>query len=66
MGVAVHDGTLAGRVGVADTVLRPSGKVVLDGKTYDAISLQGLIEQGCEVIVERVEANQVYVRRKAV
>ena len=66
VGVAVHDGTLAGRVGVADTVLRPSGKVVLDGKTYDAISLQGLIEQGCEVIVERVEANQVYVRRKAV
>ena len=66
VGVAVHDGALAGRVGVADTVLRPSGKVVLDGKTYDAISLQGLIEQGCEVIVERVEANQVYVRRKAV
>lgn len=64
VGVAVHGDSLVGQEGKAETVLRPSGKVIIGGKSYDAVSVQGMLEQGCEVVVERVETNQVYVRRK--
>jgi membrane-bound serine protease (ClpP class) len=52
---------LAGREGVAATVLRPSGKVAIDGEWYDGISESGFIEKGAAVRVVRFENAQVYV-----
>lgn len=62
VGVAIHGDNLVGKVGIAETVLRPSGKVLIDGVQHDAVSVYGMLEKGTKVTVERVEANQVYVR----
>lgn len=53
--------SLVGKIGVAATVLRPSGRVMIDGMYYDAVSLKGFIEQGDEVMVRRYENFQLYV-----
>jgi membrane-bound serine protease (ClpP class) len=52
---------LVGREGIAATVLRPSGKVIIDGTYYDGISESGFIERGARVTVVRSENAQVYV-----
>lgn len=54
--------SLVGKQGVATTILKPSGKVNIEGKNYDAIALVGFIEPGTTVVVDRHEAGQVYVR----
>lgn len=55
---------LAGKTGTAWTVLRPSGKVRIEDKIYDAVSLYGMIEKGSPVLVVRAEAAQLYVEAK--
>jgi len=52
---------LIGRVGVSATVLRPSGRVIIDGEYYDAVSNGGFIEKGKTVKVLKYENSQVYV-----
>jgi membrane-bound serine protease (ClpP class) len=52
---------LKGCRGMAVTVLKPSGKVLLNGQYYDAISETGFIEQGCSVEIVRTENTQIYV-----
>lgn len=52
---------LIGKEGTAFTVLRPSGKVMIDGELYDGVSDMGFIEKGTRVIVVRFENAQVYV-----
>lgn len=55
---------LVSREGVAKTVLRPSGKVEIDGKWYDAIALDGFIDIGEDIYVERHENYSLFVRKK--
>ena len=52
---------LVGKEGTAATVLRPSGKVIIDGTYYDGVSDSGFIEKGAKVTVVRFENAQVYV-----
>jgi membrane-bound serine protease (ClpP class) len=52
---------LIGKEGVAATVLRPSGKVSIEGVFYDGVSESGFIEKGAKVTVVRFENAQVYV-----
>ncbi|MDR2776328.1 MAG: nodulation protein NfeD [Tannerella sp.] len=52
---------LVGRMGTAVTVLRPSGKVMIEGEWYDGISESGFIEKGANVRVLRSENAQLYV-----
>jgi len=54
---------MIGKKGIAHTVLRPSGKVTIDGTVYDAKSDRGFIEKGEPVIVVRDETGQIYVLR---
>jgi membrane-bound serine protease (ClpP class) len=54
---------LIGRVGKAYTILRPSGKVIIEDKVYDAIADTSWISKGDAVEVIRQEAMQIYVRR---
>lgn len=54
---------LVGKTGTAYTVLRPSGKVKIDGKIYDAVSNLGMIDRGDEVVVIRTESAQLYVEK---
>jgi len=55
---------MVGKEGTAATVLRPSGKVIIDSEYYDGISESGFIEQGETVTVVRFENAQVYVEKK--
>ncbi len=53
---------LVGKEGVAETVLRPSGKVRIEGVTYDAHSEGGWIEPGMRIRVLAARTSEVIVR----
>lgn len=53
--------SLIGKEGIAATVLRLSGKVIIDGEFYDAVSESGFIEKEEKIKVIRFENAQVYV-----
>lgn len=51
-----------GKIGESQTVLRPSGKVIIDGDLFDAISVHGdYIPKGTRVRVIKFIAGQIYV-----
>jgi len=52
---------LVGRIGIAESVLRPSGKVIIDDEIYDAKSEFTFINKGEKVKVLRFETGQLYV-----
>jgi membrane-bound serine protease (ClpP class) len=52
---------LKGKKGIAATTLRPSGKINIDGQTYDAMAVSGMIDKGTNIVVTKVEAAQLYV-----
>lgn len=54
---------LKGKNGIAQTVLRPSGKVLIEGEVYDAVAEGGFIDKGEEVVVAKVGTAQLYVDR---
>lgn len=54
---------LKGKNGVAITTLRPSGKINIDGQTYDAMAVSGMIDKGTNIVVTKVEAAQLYVEK---
>ena len=51
--------------GVARTVLRPAGKIEIDGVWYDAVALDGFIDAGEEVYVEKHENYNLFVRKSS-
>ena len=63
VGVDQQDVPLTGKKGVAQTVLRLSGKVLVEGTVYDAMSEGPFIEKGEKIRITRHEAGQVYVVR---
>lgn len=52
---------LKGKTGISKTVLRPAGKILVDGEVYDAIASTGFIDKDVKIIVSKVEATQLYV-----
>lgn len=54
--------TLLGKQGTAETVLRPSGKVLIDGKLYDASTRGDYIEKGQTIEVVSEEGPSLKVR----
>ncbi len=61
IGVETKQFELKNKIGIAITVLRPSGKVEVEGEIYDAKSEIGFIEKGTKVRILRYETGQVYV-----
>jgi len=61
--VCVETGMFAlkGKTGISKTVLRPGGKVLIDGEVFDAVAISGFIDKDTEIIVSKVEATQLYV-----
>lgn len=55
-------GSLLGRTGTAETVLRPSGKVMIDGKMYDAYTRGDYIQKGQPVEVISEEGPSLKVK----
>jgi membrane-bound ClpP family serine protease len=54
--------SLVGRVGVAQSLMLPSGAVLIDGKLFDAVSQGIAIDPGQPVVVVEVKGNRVMVR----
>lgn len=54
---------IVGEEGEAATVLRPSGKIMVNGELYDGVSECGFIERGEKIRVVRFESSQFYVER---
>lgn len=52
---------MLGKIGVAETDLRPSGKVIIDDEVYDAVAETGYIEEGTPIKVIRITAGQLSV-----
>jgi len=63
IGVGTEQQSLVGEEGIAHTVLRPSGRVMINNKLYDAMSVYGFIEKGQAIKVSRYETGQVYVTK---
>ena len=61
IGVDSKQSELLGIEGIAYTVLRPSGKVEINGEIYDAKAEYGFIQKDTKVIVIRYETGQIYV-----
>ncbi|MCX7985538.1 MAG: nodulation protein NfeD [Bacteroidales bacterium] len=52
---------LVGKTGKSVSILRPAGKIEIDGNVYDAISESGFIDSGAAVKVVKTLAGQLYV-----
>jgi membrane-bound serine protease (ClpP class) len=52
---------LKGKTGISKTVLRPGGKVLIEGEVFDAVANTGFIDKDVKIIVTKVEATQLYV-----
>lgn len=61
VGVPIELASLVGSTGVAETVLRPSGKIRIQQKQFDAKCTYGFIEKGASVKVVGFESGQLYV-----
>jgi len=61
--VSKEQKTLIGKTGDAYTVLRPGGKVKVEGEIYDAKSETGFIDKGEKVKVISTSSSQLYVMK---
>lgn len=55
---------LIGKIGITRTILRPAGKISIEGKDIAVITEGDFIEPNQEVIITRVDGNQIIVRAK--
>ncbi|MGB7348213.1 MAG: NfeD family protein [Pirellulaceae bacterium] len=62
----LSDGTpisdLVGQIGVAQTDLLPSGRVLIDGRKLDAVSIGMPIDVGTRVVVIKIVSRKIQVR----
>lgn len=54
---------LLGKAGFAKTDLRPSGKIEIDGEWYQAISNDGYIDNGTDIVVSKIENYNLIVKK---
>ncbi len=56
--------SLIGSNGITDTLLRPSGKVLIGARIYDAVADNAFIEKGINVTVKSVSGQSLVVSKK--
>ena len=61
IGVDAQHKHLIGKTGETYTVLRPSGKVIIDDEIYDAVAEFGYISKGEKIQVIKYQGGQVHV-----
>ncbi|HRY33083.1 MAG TPA: NfeD family protein [Bacteroidales bacterium] len=54
---------LVGAEGKARSILRPGGKVIVEGEIYDAVAETGYIDPGESIVVLRYDKTQLVVRK---
>jgi len=52
---------MIGKTGIADTNLRPAGKIIIEGDYFDATALSGFIDKGSKIKVVKYETSQLFV-----
>ena len=57
----MHIAEKVGKTGTAATILRPSGKVLIDGEIFDAVAAFGIIEKDSPIKAVRFENAQLVV-----
>ncbi len=62
--VYVGQEEMVGKVATARTALNPEGMVFLEGERWAAVSEDGKVEPGEEVVVKRIDGLKLYVARK--
>jgi membrane-bound serine protease (ClpP class) len=60
--VATQTTTMIGKEGTTYTVLRPSGKIIIDGQLYDAFTQGDFIEKDTNILVIGQEGAELIVR----
>ncbi len=55
-----------GKQGIAKTVLRPAGKVEIEGKIIDAVTQGDFIRSGEPVVVLKAESNRIVVEKSRI
>ena len=63
VGVDATMSHLIGRDAVTATILRPSGKILIDDELYDARAVESYVEKGENVKVTSFTSGQLYVRK---
>lgn len=63
VGVDTSEAEMIGKFGVAYTVMRPSGKIMIDDKLHDATAMVGFIEKGEKIKVIKFETASLFVRK---
>jgi membrane-bound serine protease (ClpP class) len=56
---------MAGKIGVALTILRPAGKILIDGNMFDATAITGYIEKDNLVEVVGYQTGQLIVKKSS-
>jgi membrane-bound serine protease (ClpP class) len=54
---------LVGKTGTANTILRPSGRAQIDGKTYTVDSDNEFVDFGADIVVTRVRGSRIIVKK---
>jgi membrane-bound serine protease (ClpP class) len=55
--------SMVGKTGIAHSILRPGGKVSIEGTVFDAIAESGYIDKGEEIQVVSYQTTQLVVRK---
>ena len=63
IGVEGKQHSLIGKTGIAATVLRPSGRIMVENEIYDAVAETGYIEKGTNIKVVKFITGQLYVNK---
>lgn len=61
IGVDMNMAALVGSMAVTATMMRPAGKIIVNGQIYDAVAANGYIDEGESVRVVRFQNAQLYV-----
>jgi len=54
---------LVGKIGTSESILRPSGRALIDGKIYTVEADNEFVDTGKGIVVTRVRGNRIIVRR---
>ncbi|MEI8201796.1 MAG: NfeD family protein [Bacteroidota bacterium] len=55
--------TMLGKTGTTRTILRPVGKIMIEGNLYDATAESSYIDRDTEIVVTRYESSQLFVKQ---
>jgi membrane-bound serine protease (ClpP class) len=54
---------MIGKIGITETILRPSGKILIDNELYDATTQGDFIEKGLPIVVVGQDGSALRVKK---